>query len=472
VSSANSIAGKLLKGSGGTIAAISTPAGVGGIGIVRMSGPDSLSIGLKAFRASNHSLSRQTIKPRRMYHGYIQDPTGGGALDEVLLVYFRPPNSYTTQEMVEIHCHGGSYASSRIMEMLLKLGCRQAHPGEFSYQALLGGRLDLSQVEAVANLIEARSETEGRIALEALKGNTRFEVETIRARILEIAAQLEVGIDFPEDQEDFDSAAVSAVLHEIIQQIRLLIDNYQAKRAYLEGANVVIFGRPNVGKSSLFNRLLGRKRAIVSQIAGTTRDCLHQELIIKGVTCRLIDSAGFDDQQDELSVLARGQALEFLNAADLALLVMDSSQPLQQADRDLLKLTQGKNRLLVFNKTDLAPGLDEHEAIINSSNPCPVSALTGAGFAELEGAIKLALCGPEPEPQPGEILVNQRQSLELGNCMAKLQSAHSHLASPDGGVELASLDIQQALEDLDKVDGASSVEQVIETVFNRFCVGK
>jgi tRNA modification GTPase len=472
LTSAKRIADKLLGSGGGTIAAVSTPAGLGGIGIVRMSGPDSLSWALRVFQPSKPGLDPSSLKPRRMYHGYLIDPADGARIDEVLLVYFKNPYSYTTQDMIEIHCHGGSYASNRIMQALLSMGARQAHAGEFSYRAMIGGRLSLSQVEAVASLIEARSDSEARAAIGSLRGRVHTAIEQIREHILHLASSLEVGIDFPEDTDDFDTRKALDDIDSIICGIQDLIAAYKAKRPYLEGANIVIHGRPNVGKSSLFNYLVGHERAIVSQVAGTTRDCLHQDIIIHGMACRLMDSAGFDALQDELSQMARRQAREYLSTCDLALLVLDQSRDLNGDDTELIRFTQGMNRLVVFNKSDLVSAWNNPDQDIAADEAVRVSAKTGDGIAVLQMMIKHALCGDEREPKPGETLINLRQSNALNKTMSELNSAREHLGSPFGGIELASIDIQQALYHLDQVDGANSEGMVIEQIFDRFCVGK
>ncbi|MFH1035165.1 MAG: tRNA uridine-5-carboxymethylaminomethyl(34) synthesis GTPase MnmE [Pseudomonadota bacterium] len=460
------------------IAAVATPAGPGGIGIVRISGPGAWQVGLRLFRPL-HPLADPLHPPlRRLLLGHVLDPADGQPVDEVLCAFFQAPHSYSSEDTVELQGHSGPAALRRVLELALAQGCRLARPGEFTQRAYLGGRLALDQAEAVARLVAAQSDQEARLALAGLAGGLGRRLEPLRAGLLALAAAVEAGIDFPEDLAELDGPVLARDLEaRVLAPLALLLEERRRRRVYAEGALVVLCGRPNVGKSSLFNALLGRQRAIVHALAGTTRDALEEPLLLGGLACRLVDTAGLglgaaQGQAADLDELGRQAARQRLQEADLSLLVLDSSQPLHGEDLDLLAAIAGRPRLLALNKADLAPAWDLASLPGGGGEALRVSALSGAGLEELVEALAQALIGGEPEPAPGEVLANQRQALALERALAAGQEAARLLGELDPPVELISLELATALEALGEVDGQGAPDQVIDEIFSRFCVGK
>lgn len=470
-----------LQDLGQTIAAPATPAGPGGIAILRVSGPRAWAVGRALFRP-RQPWPPAGPQPWRFYLGDLVAPDGE-VLDQALAVFFRAPRSYTTQDLVELHCHGGPALSRRVLEAALAQGCRLARPGEFTRRALLGGRLDLSQAEAVAGLIAARSRGEARLALANLAGGLGQRLAPLRQALVSAAARVEAAIDFPEDLAPEDSQGLTSLAADLAsgvqQPLAELIQHSLGRRVFREGATVVLCGRPNVGKSSLFNALLGRQRALVSRLAGTTRDILEEPLILGGVAARLVDTAGLglgaepaNGPAAELDALGRAAAGQAVEQADLLLVVLDGSQPLLDSDRQVLLASAGRPRLIAVNKADLGAAweltalgsLGEAEVVLR------VSARGGAGLEGLAQRLGQALTGGQTEPQPGEVLAGTRQVAALNRCLSAVERAGEQLRA--GAWELASLDLAEALAFLGEVDGQGAPDEVIEAVFSQFCVGK
>ncbi|MBI5522877.1 MAG: tRNA uridine-5-carboxymethylaminomethyl(34) synthesis GTPase MnmE [Desulfarculus sp.] len=462
-----------------TITAVSTPGGQGGIGIVRISGPLAWAVGLALFRPSRPWPEPGRPPLRRLLHGHVIDPSVGEPVDEVLCAFFQAPHSYTTQDSVELQGHGGPAALMRVLELALGQGCRLARPGEFTLRAYVGGRLALDQAEAVAGLIAAQGEMEARLALAGLAGGLGRRLAPVRQGLLAVAAAVEAAIDFPEDLAELDGPGLARTLEEqALAPLATVLEERARRRVFAEGACVVLAGRPNAGKSSLFNALLGRERAIVHHLAGTTRDALEEPLLLEGLACRLVDTAGLGVGAAQgacagLDELGRQAARQRLSQADLSLVVLDGAEPLTAEDREVLAQAAGRPRLLAVNKSDLAPAWGLEEAGLPAGAPAlRVSAHTGAGLGELVAALKTALTGGQPEPPPGEALANQRQALALERALAAGQEAARLLARSDQPVELVSLELEEALLALGEVDGQGAPDEVIEEIFSKFCVGK
>ncbi|MCA1906002.1 MAG: tRNA uridine-5-carboxymethylaminomethyl(34) synthesis GTPase MnmE [Desulfarculus sp.] len=464
-----------------TIAAPATPAGPGGIAILRVSGPRAWEVGRALFQP-RRPWPPGGPRPWRFHLGSLLD-ADGQAIDEALAVFFRAPRSYTTQDLVELHCHGGPAVLRQALDSALARGCRLARPGEFTLRAFLGGRLDLGQAEAVAGLIAARCQGEARLALANLTGGLARGLAPVRQVLLTAAARVEAAIDFAEDLAPEETAGLEALAAELAagvqEPLAELIRRSQRRRVFREGAVVVLCGRPNVGKSSLFNALLGRQRALVSRLAGTTRDTLEEPLVLGGVAVRLVDTAGLGwggeacpspaAELDELGRQAAGQAVA---AADLLLVVMDGGQPLTPADREVMVASAGRPRLVAVNKADLAPAWDLAElgSPMENEPVLRVSAARGTGLEELAQRLGDALTGGQAEPQPGEVLAGTRQVEALERCRAAAERAGEQLRA--GAWELVSLELGEALAALGEVDGLGASDQVIEAVFSQFCVGK
>ncbi|MBU2519568.1 MAG: tRNA uridine-5-carboxymethylaminomethyl(34) synthesis GTPase MnmE [Proteobacteria bacterium] len=458
--------------SGDTIAAIATPAGPGGIGILRISGPKAGEVAARLFLPDNPRLDPAALPPRRLILGTALGKQGR-AVDRVLAVRFAAPRSYTTQEVVELQSHGGPAVLRALLAAALAAGCRLARPGEFTLRAYLGGRLDLSQAEAVAQLIAAQSEGEARLAMAGLEGGLSRILAPIRAALILAAATVEAAIDFPEETAEIAGPDLARNLRqEALEPLGRIIARRQSGRVWREGALVVLCGRPNVGKSSLFNALLGQNRAIVTSTAGTTRDAIEESALLGGVVCRLTDTAGLGLEPGELEALGRAAARERLGQADLALVVLDGGAALTGEDREVLAATAGTKRVVVVNKRDLAWAW-ELETLAGQGAPIlRVSAKQGQGLEELARMVGEALTGGQAEPAPGEAVASQRQAEALAACAQAVRRAAEGLEAQSIAAELVSVDLAEALGRLGEVDGQDAPEAVIEAVFEQFCVGK
>jgi tRNA modification GTPase len=455
-----------------TIAAIATPAGAGGIGILRISGPGAGEVAARLFAPHDHRLDPAALPPRRLVLGRALG-SQGREVDQVLAVRFPAPHSYTTQEVVELQSHGGPAVLRALLAAALEAGCRLARPGEFTLLAYLGGRLDLSQAEAVAQLIAAQSEGEAGLALAGLAGGLSQVLGPVRRSLTLAAATLEAAIDFPEETNELAGHALAGELRaRALEPLRRVVARRRSGRVWREGALVVLCGRPNVGKSSLFNALLGQNRAIVTPTAGTTRDAIEESALLGGVVCRLTDTAGLGLEPGELEALGRAAARERLDRADLALVVLDQGAPLTGEDIYVLDITKEMCRVLALNKSDLTPAWPAAELAGEGAPALRVSAKHGQGLEELAEAVGAALTGGHPEPAPGEAVASQRQAEALGACAAAVERAIAGLEAPEVAAELVSLDLAEALARLGEVDGVDAPEAVIEAVFDQFCVGK
>ena len=452
-----------------TVAAISTPAGEGGIGIVRMTGPDAAPILHRLFQpGSEHRPPR--LEPRTMHYGHIVDPDADEMVDEVLVVYMPAPRTYTRQDVVEINGHGGIVALRRILGLCLRQGARLAEAGEFTARAFLNGRLDLAQAEAVLDVVQAKTEVSLQAAVGQLAGHLSGQVRSVRARLVGALAYLEATIDFEDDEipeqdigPDLDQATVALS--------RLLAD---ADRGiiYRQGIRTAIVGRPNVGKSSLLNRLLRTSRAIVTEFPGTTRDTLEETLNLQGVPVVLVDTAGIADKtEDPIERLGIERSRDALAQADLALLVDDASQPLTEADRAIAALVREKAAIVVLNKIDLLDAAPSDEHILLDAVSVPVSALTGQGLERLEEAIVEAVFSGQVESAQAPVVTSPRHKEALNRALDHVLAAHSaHQA--DQLPDLVAIDLAAAISALGEITGQTASEDLVETIFAKFCIGK
>jgi tRNA modification GTPase len=438
-----------------TIAAIATAAGEAGIGVVRLSGPEALPIAQGLFRPSSTTCAFET---HRLYHGHVAD--GGETVDEVLLAYMRGPHSYTGEDVVEIHGHGGPVPLERILHLAIGHGARLANPGEFTLRAFLNGRLDLAQAEAVADVIQSRSEASLRLAVNQLSGRLSRAVDEARRKILGVMAQLEASIDFSED--DVPPPAGAGLINELapaLEDLCRLLEAADEGILYRRGARVAIVGRPNAGKSSLLNALLRTNRAIVTPIAGTTRDTIEESISLAGLPVVLIDTAGITDTSDLVEAIGVERSRRALDEADLVLFVYDASVGWTREDSALLP---SKPLLIVANKLDLL-GADAHP------DGLPVSALTGEGLAELEAALRARLA---PHAAVDDILVNNLRHKAL------LEQAAQHVRDAIDSInsqrpaDFVSIDLRAALGALGAITGTEVSESLLDEIFSRFCIGK
>ncbi|MEW6214037.1 MAG: tRNA uridine-5-carboxymethylaminomethyl(34) synthesis GTPase MnmE, partial [Nitrospirota bacterium] len=395
-----------------TIAAISTPLGEGGIGIVRLSGKDSIEIVDRIF-SSPRNKSLKDSRSHRVIYGYIKDTSNGKEIDEVLVTVMRSPYSYTREDVVEINCHGGMITLRKTLELVLKEGARLAEPGEFTKRAFINGRIDLSQAEAVLDLIRSKTDESRRIAIDQLKGGLSEKIATLRDRLTDLCAHVEAYIDFPEDEiETVSKQDMLESMKDIDIELQTLLKTYDEARFFREGLSTAIVGRPNVGKSSLLNALIKKDRAIVTEIPGTTRDVIEEYLNINGLPLRIMDTAGIRDVQDIAEKEGVKRSLQSIENADLVIVVLDSSEPLRNEDFEVIDKIKGKNAIIVLNKCDLPSAFDK-----NTIAPCilhpascilQISATRGDGLEELKDTIFNSCLKDWREEREGVVVTNLR----------------------------------------------------------------
>ncbi|MEB3263769.1 MAG: tRNA uridine-5-carboxymethylaminomethyl(34) synthesis GTPase MnmE [Synechococcus sp.] len=464
--------GKGSDGSGDTIAAVATAIapGEGSVAIVRISGPEAEAIGAALFRAPG----RQPWDTHRVLYGHVVDPASGERVDEALLLLMRAPRSFTRETVVELHCHGGLVAVQRVLELVLAAGARRAQPGEFSQRAFLNGRLDLTRAEAVGEMIAARSRRAAQLAMAGLEGGLQRRIAALRERLLDQLAELEARVDFEEDLPPLDAATVTRELETVRQELTQLVVEARQGELLREGLRVAIVGRPNVGKSSLLNRLSRRERAIVTDLPGTTRDLLESELVLEGVPLTLVDTAGIRPTTDRVEQLGIERSHAALAAADVALLLFDLQRGWTPEDQDLLdQLPPEVPRLLVGNKADAA-GLPVG-AVEAAGDPrlapaqVSCSARTGAGEPELVRCL-LELCGAT-EAQGLQVALNARQR-DLAAAAASSLAGSLEAAAAQLPWDFWTIDLRAAVRSLGEITGEEVSEAVLDRVFARFCIGK
>lgn len=455
-----------------TIAAIATPAGTGSIGIIRVSGSRCRDIASLIFRPSNKT---DNFSSHRLYHGDIVSPATGRVIDEVLISFMMKPHSYTGEDILEINCHGSAFILQSVLSLVIEAGARLAEPGEFTKRAFLNNRINLAQAEAVAEIIMAKSDKALDLAVSHLKGNLAGKIETIRRAIIDILAILETSIDFSDDDVEIGNLPTAARdIEAIIGELTELALTYNEGKIYRDGINAVIMGRPNVGKSSLLNRLLGEKRAIVTDIPGTTRDFIEEIVPIKGVPVRLMDTAGIREPQNVIEEEGVNLVWEKLSLADMVLVVVDGSESLTKQDAEIIKSCKTKKFLLLINKADLPHAIDEKELASLDPNAMPpiwISAKHGDGMPALKDAIHgLALSGADCRSTLN-IVSNIRQKMAIEKTRDMLSKARDSILqglSP----EFPAFDIRQALERLGEIAGETVTDEVLEKIFSIFCIGK
>lgn len=454
-----------------TIAAIATPVGIGGIGIIKISGPHALTIAAQIFRPRNASLP---LKSHQLYYGEVVDPQGGHLLDEALLSFMAKPRSYTREDVVEINCHGGCVVLKEILSLIVKAGARLAEPGEFTKRAFLNGRIDLTQAEAVISLIESKTSLSLKYASSQLTGSLSRELHELKGGLITMLSTLEASIDFPEEDLEFESAPqLIATLDHLLLRIERLLTTYTEGRWYREGVSTIIAGKPNVGKSSLFNALLGEERTIVTPVPGTTRDFVEEAISIKGIPLKIIDTAGLRAPVDSVEAAGVRITKDKLDHADLIILVIDTSLPLGAEDKALLSSLKGKRMVVACNKVDLPRKVSID--ILKKWFPLPhlvfVSALFKTGLDELKEEVFSLLTAHEPLPPSSPLIFNLRHKLALEKTLSLLTSAREGVEKKIPP-EFTVSDLQGALHSLGDITGHTTTEEILDQVFSRFCIGK
>lgn len=467
-----------------TIAAVATPIGRGGIGIIRISGEKALRIAATIFKrshfASNHNADTSELffanfKSHRLYHGYVVDPANGRRLDEVLLAIMKAPRSYTGEDVVEIQAHSGPVVLSSILELVLKNGARLAEPGEFTKRAYINGRIDLTQAEAVVDIINARTNKALEIAFTQLKGDMRMRVETIRDSLSDIFAEINAAIDFPDDVTEIVGidTAIKTLQDKVVARLKELLERYENAHVLRDGLKLVVVGRPNVGKSSLMNCLLQKERAIVTSMPGTTRDFIEEPLSIRAIPVIITDTAGLHETDDPVEVVGIKKTYEHADLSDLVLFMLDASCRITEEDYKIYARISNRKLIIVINKSDLVD--DEHKLDMPASwthiPQVKISALYNQGIDRLKDLIAKLSLSEQGFDAGHSIVPNLRHKIALERSLRAASSVVDGMRM-QMPFELISIDIKEAIDSLGEITGVIANEDMIDMIFSRFCIGK
>ena len=455
-----------------TITSISTPMGEGAIGIVRLSGPQAIGIGDKLYKGKK-KLSE--VNTHTINYGHIIDPETNEIVEEVMISVLRAPKTFTREDIIEINCHGGILTINRILELTMTYGARMAEPGEYTKRAFLNGRIDLSQAEAVMDFIRSKTDRASKIAMNQIEGRLSDLIKRQRQSILEILAQVEVNIDYPE-YDDVEDATTEFLLEQsknIKEEINRLLDTGAQGKIMREGLSTVIVGRPNVGKSSMLNNLIQDNKAIVTEMAGTTRDVLEEYVNVRGVPLRLVDTAGIRDTEDIVEKIGVERSRKALSEADLILFVLNNNEPLTEDDQTLFEVIKNEDVIVIINKTDLEQRLDVKEVkeMIGDIPLIQTSMLKQEGIDELELQIRDLFFGGEVQNQDMTYVSNSRHISLLKQARHSIQDA---IDAAESGVpmDMVQIDLTHTWEILGEIIGESASDELIDQLFSQFCLGK
>lgn len=456
---------------GDTIAAIATAMTVSGIGIIRVSGEEALEIAGKVYRSKNGKNDIRKSESHKIHYGFIYD--GEEMIDEVLVMVMKGPRSYTGEDTVEIDCHGGILAMRKVLEAVIRAGARPAEPGEFTKRAFLNGRIDLSQAEAVMDVINAKNEYALKSSMSQLKGAVLKSIKEIRNSIIYHIAYIESALDDPEHISiDGYGEELSDVTKEQKQKIRRLIDSFSEGKMIREGIKTVIVGKPNAGKSSLLNCLVGEEKAIVTDIAGTTRDVLEETIVLQGISLKMMDTAGIRKTEDAVEKIGVERARTYAKEADLILYVVDSSTELDENDQEILKLLEDKKAIVLLNKSDLEPMVTRERLSQKTGKPIiSISAKEEKGVEELEKQIKEMFFQGELSFNDEVYITNARHKKALEEAWKSLEMVENSISMgmPE---DFFSIDLMNAYEALGSITGEAVGEDLVNEIFSKFCTGK
>ena len=449
-----------------TIAAIATAYGEGGIGIIRISGPETLPILEKVFKGK--------IENRRLSYGHVVDPADGSVIDEVLSVYMKEPHTYTKEDVAEINCHGSIVSLRKTLEVVLRNGARLAEPGEFTKRAFLNGRLDLSQAEAVIDLIKAKTDRTFDVALDQLSGRFSDEIKNIRAALLDLLVNVTVNIDYPdEDIEELTYSDMETTISQIGDMVEKLLSTADSGKILRDGLNVAIIGKPNVGKSSLMNELLKETRAIVTEIPGTTRDTIEEVISIKNIPVRLTDTAGIRETEDKIEQIGIEKSKQSFNEADLIIFVMDSSREISDEDKEIIETIGNRKAIVLINKIDLGRSwsTEEIQSMMPNASIIETSMLQRKGVDKIEEEIVNMVYSGNVKQSESVMVTNVRHKELLEKAKESLSDAYN-MAVAREAMDFIEIDINAAYGFLGEIIGETVSDDIINEVFARFCLGK
>ncbi|WJC88799.1 tRNA uridine-5-carboxymethylaminomethyl(34) synthesis GTPase MnmE [Staphylococcus aureus] len=455
-----------------TITSISTPMGEGAIGIVRLSGPQAVEIADKLYKGK-HLLN--DVPSHTINYGHIIDPESKEVVEEVMVSVLRAPKTFTREDIIEINCHGGILTINRVLELTMTYGARMAEPGEFTKRAFLNGRIDLSQAEAVMDFIRSKTDKASKVAMNQIEGRLSDLIKKQRQSILEILAQVEVNIDYPEydDVEDATTEFLLEQSKEIKQEINRLLDTGAQGKIMREGLSTVIVGKPNVGKSSMLNNLIQDNKAIVTEVAGTTRDVLEEYVNVRGVPLRLVDTAGIRETEDIVEKIGVERSRKALSQADLILFVLNNNEALTQEDYTLYEVVKNEDVIVIVNKMDLEQNIDINEVkdMIGDTPLIQTSMLKQEGIDELEIQIRDLFFGGEVQNQDMTYVSNSRHISLLKQARQTIQDA---IDAAESGVpmDMVQIDLTRTWEILGEIIGETASDELIDQLFSQFCLGK
>lgn len=452
-----------------TIAAIATPIGEGGISIIRVSGENALEIVNKIFRGANlNKVASHTI-----HYGHIIDYANKDVVDEVLVTVMLAPKTFTRENTVEVSCHGGLLVTQKILQLILDNGARMATPGEFTKRAFINGRIDLTQAESIMDIIEAKTDRARQVAMKQLEGGLLFEIRKLRQELLNTMAHEEVNIDYPEyDMDDVTSKEMYDKAQQVIKEIDKLLATAQEGKVVRSGLATAIVGRPNVGKSSLLNYLSKEEKAIVTNIAGTTRDTLEEYVSLKGILLKLIDTAGIRQTDDIVEKIGVERSKRAITESDLVLLLINSSEELTEEDQKLLELTQDKKRIVILNKADQVAKITKKDIQKITDSPIvTISVLKKQNMIGLEEAIKSLFLQGITDSKSEVMVTNQRQNDLLRKAKQSLIEAIESI-NDNMPLDLVQIDLKEAWDSLGEITGDTAPDELITQLFSKFCLGK
>ena len=447
-----------------TICSIATTLGVGAISIIRVSGSDALKIVSKIFSKNLVDVSTHTI-----HYGYIKNKEE--IIDEVLVSVMLKPKTYTMEDVVEINCHGGIETTNKVLELLLLNGCRLAEPGEFTKRAFLNGRIDLMQAEAVSDLINSKTDKARKIAINGLRGNGSNLIKKLREDLINIISNIEVNIDYPE-YEDIYEVTIKDIKEKVLtlkNSLTKIINEYEDAKIIQDGILTAIVGRPNVGKSSLLNRLLNEEKAIVTNIEGTTRDIVEGEILIDGIKLNIIDTAGIRKTDDVVESIGVKKSLDIINKATLTLLLLDNSKELTKDDLELLEMTKDKTSIVVINKDDLESKLDLTK--LKDRNIIYINTLSNDGIESLKNEIKKLFNLEKLDTSDYNYITNVRQIAKIKECLVNIEDIEKGLEE-NTPLDMLEIDLKTIWDTLGSIIGESYDEELLDNLFSKFCVGK